>query len=415
MVKWLSALLAFLASRLRPLFKLPAIPGWAVILWEIVDHSSRVEFVTLKGWRVIKSIFTFLSENPNARLLFGLAWLTLVVVFPKGLFKKLKAQFSSPKPPDTELSKPASESPDCPYEWTHAIAEHQARNIRDFVSVSRVGVWKHKLQDPVPTIRWGFMVKNNSIFPISLVEVRNNILFEETELAERRFDSTNEVDRLPPWREGSVVFEQRLSGPESQHLKSSPDGKFRFSNLVIMVGNKKTHPVVEPQQLSIGNDLETTLDRITYQETEGTRSLRKERDYLKSRLKELGGSDLTFEIDTDQSQVHTEGGTAVRRIKANVRVRCTKVAERQMAIREFHAALLRQDRDESEQVVVPKEALLRVLKDPDMNAIDFSGGWTINEPLTPFRWLEFYLELTPQQEELSSKVGDERIKQVAYS
>ena len=43
----------------------------------------------------------------------------------------------------------------CPYELVHRIADQEAKVIRDFVSVSRVGVWRHKLQNAVPAIKCG--------------------------------------------------------------------------------------------------------------------------------------------------------------------------------------------------------------------------------------------------------------------
>jgi hypothetical protein len=90
----LKSLLAVL-SRFRPLFKWPALPGWVVVAWEIVDHSSRIDFVVGKGWHMLRGVFAFLAEHPNLRLLIGLGWLTLVVLVPKDWPSKLRARFSS--------------------------------------------------------------------------------------------------------------------------------------------------------------------------------------------------------------------------------------------------------------------------------------------------------------------------------
>jgi hypothetical protein len=302
----------------------------------------------------------------------------------------------------------------CPYESVHRIADHEAKNIRDFVTVSRVAVWEHKLNDPVPTIKWGFMIENKSILPISLIEVRNNISFEKTVLAERRFDDLNEVQHLGYWREGSVVFEQRLSGPEAQHIKSMPEGKFRFNRLIIEVGNPNSFPVIEPQALVIGDDLETALNGITYKETRATAILREERDRLKGELEKAKGADwkLTFEIDEKQSQVDcTGGGTAGRRISPKIQLRCMKLADYPMAIREFHCALIKQG--DPEQVIVPQEGALVVMGHPDMKDIAFSNGWTVTEPLTGYRWFMFYLEVTAQQLQMLSRDYFMRVTMVA--
>jgi hypothetical protein len=57
-----------------------------------------------------------------------------------------------------QLQAKLNELKTCPYELVHRIADQEAKVIRDFVSVSRVGVWRHKLQDVVPAIKWGFMI-----------------------------------------------------------------------------------------------------------------------------------------------------------------------------------------------------------------------------------------------------------------
>jgi hypothetical protein len=312
-----------------------------------------------------------------------------------------------------QLQAKLNELKTCAYESVHRVADHQATHISDFVTVSRVGVWEHKLDEPVPAIKWGFKIKNKSIFPIRLVGVSNNISFEKTELAEKRFDYLNEAEYIEYWREGSITFEQRLSGTEAQYIKNTPEGKFRFNRLIIRVGNPNSFPVIEPQELMIGDDLETTLNKVTYKETEGMVSLRKERDCLKGELEKAKGADLklTFEIDERQTQVHTTGGgTAGRRITASVRLRCMKIAEYPMAIREFHVSLLKQDEPEP---IVPREGALVVLDHPSMKDIDFANGWTINDPLTGYRWFMFYLDITETQLQMLSRDYFMRITMIA--
>ncbi|HEY4422689.1 MAG TPA: hypothetical protein VGN10_00700 [Pyrinomonadaceae bacterium] len=284
------------------------------------------------------------------------------------------------------------------YELVHRIADHQAKSIRDFVSVSQVATWEDKLNDPVPTIKWGFVINNSSVLTICLVEVRNNLFFENIELAERRFEDHNEVEQLGYGREGSFIFAQRLSGPEAQYIRNTPDGKFRFNRLKIKLGNPNSFPVIEPQEIDIGDDLETTLNGRAYKETKGMVGLRQERDRLKGELEKVKETNikLTFEVDDKQSQVSaTGGGTAGRRIAVKVRLRCMKTADHPMAVREFHAELVRENG--AEQIIVPQETSLVVLDHPDMKIVDFSNGWTIAEPLTDYRWFLFYLDVTEQQ------------------
>ena len=280
----------------------------------------------------------------------------------------------------------------CPYELIHRIADHQAKNIRDFVTVSRVGVWGQKLNDPVPTIQWGFTIQNQSIFAISLVEVRNNVVFEKTELAERRFEVQNEVEQLGYWRHGTVIFDQRLSGPEAQYIRTTPDGKFRFNRLKITVGNPNTFPIIEPQEIVIGDDLETTLDTITHKETEGMKRLKDEIDLLKQQKEaRTPNPGLKFEIDEKNTHVGYRGFSGGNTlVAAMVRLRCSKIGDSKLGVREFLAEL----RTESGDVTVQDGRLIRAYVDNHTkDTVDLEAGWTIDQPLTDFRVYDFMFEI----------------------
>ena len=75
--------------RLRSLFRLSALPGWLVLAWEAVDHFSRLDFVLSKGGLLLNAVLSFLSTHPGIRLFSGIAWLTLVVVWPKDFVNKV--------------------------------------------------------------------------------------------------------------------------------------------------------------------------------------------------------------------------------------------------------------------------------------------------------------------------------------
>lgn len=124
---------------------------------------------------------------------------------------------------------------------------------------------------------------------------------------------------------------------------------------------------------------------------------------------------LTFEIDA--AQVRTEGGTIARHVVAQVRLRCQKTVERPMAIRDFHAALIREGNPE--QVIVAQESsvialggVMIGLGGQDERTSKFSG-WTISQPLTPSRSFIFYLDITPEQEQALSRGHFIRITMVA--
>jgi len=77
-------------SRLRSLAKGAAIPGWLLFGWEVADHLSRADFVLSKGGAVMRTVLSFLSDNPGLRLLLGVIWLTAVVLWPKRLSVRRK-------------------------------------------------------------------------------------------------------------------------------------------------------------------------------------------------------------------------------------------------------------------------------------------------------------------------------------
>lgn len=139
------------------------------------------------------------------------------------------------------------------------------------------------------------------------------------------------------------------------------------------------------------NEQTTALDAAEYEREIASRDARIRE--LQGRIDELTRHDLIFEIDARQSQVRIGGGSEVRRIEANVILRCLKGVDRKLAVREFHTSLHRQTPD-GEETIIAKEDVLVTLEHPSMGKVDFTGGWTINEPITAYRWFMFYLEIS---------------------
>src|SRR6185369_2805264 len=281
------------------------------------------------------------------------------------------------------------------YEWVHRIADHQAKNIRDFVFVSRVGVWEDQLNDAIPTIKWGFMIQNKSLFPISLVEVRNNVFFEKIELAERRFEDHNEVEQLGYWRSGSVTFKQRLSPIEAQHIRNTPDGKFRFNRLEIIVANPNSIPVIEPQELTIGDDLETKRNVLTYKETEGMKRLNNEIALLKRQAEEREAQSqkpsLVFEIDEHGTRVDRRGhSNDATLIAAKVPLRFSKSVDSKLAVRDFNAALF--SATEGAEVLMLGHVQI-IAYSPNRELISVKDGLIIDVPLTLFYEYSFFFHI----------------------
>jgi len=380
-------------------FGLISSPAWFADFWSLFSNEAPVP-----------AIMNWISSLPAISISWywlpvgvGAAMLTVIIaVFWRERnrleteVERLKADLlekslSAPTPVMAGTSEPT----ESPYELVHRIADHQAKNIRDFVHVSRVGIWEDKLNDAIPTIKWGLYIKNDSILTVSIVEIRNNVFFEKAELAERRFEDHNEVEQLQYGRDGSIIFKQRLSPIEAQHIRSTPNGKFRFNRLKIKVANPHSVPIIEPQDLTIGDDLETTLNVLTYKETEGMKSLKDESALLKQRVQELeeqakGG--LRFEIDEKRTQVCTTGHSGdMRLVAAKVRLRCSKVGDSKVAIRQFSAALFKLVGNEED--LIADHAVLIAYSEPHMEPFNTEDGWVIDGPLTSYQWFNFTLEI----------------------
>jgi hypothetical protein len=102
--------------------------------------------------------------------------------------------------------------------------------------------------------------------------------------------------------------------------------------------------------------------------------------------------DLTFEIDEEETQVTFSGG---RRIQANVKLRCHKGVERALAVREIHASLHRQQPD-GEETIIPREGAIVAREYPAMKHAEIADGWTINEPISAYRYYMFFLDVSSE-------------------
>ncbi len=175
----------------------------------------------------------------------------------------------------------------CPYKWLHEVADIQARAIREVVRVIRVGVWATNLEDSLPSIKCGLLVKNESVFPIGFLgELTGDMFFDGHRLAEKKFVVTNELTDLAQGRKGQFIFEQRLSGPEANLIKNSPEGKFHFGNLGINIKSNAPAPEVKSQQLLIPSDLWGKLDELRDKESPEKDRLKTEINSLRAQLYE---------------------------------------------------------------------------------------------------------------------------------
>lgn len=105
---------------------------------------------------------------------------------------------------------------------------------------------------------------------------------------------------------------------------------------------------------------------------------------------------LTFEIDEKNSQVRVDNGRSeVRRIFADIKLRCFKATDSAMAVRSFHISLNRAWPLGDEATVIRQEDWRAIWQYPGMQTVNADEPWTIREPSTDYRIYHFSLDITP--------------------
>lgn len=108
-------------------------------------------------------------------------------------------------------------------------------------------------------------------------------------------------------------------------------------------------------------------------------------------------ADLTFEIDTDRSNVRVSDDLAhgTPRIYADIKLRCFKKPERVMAVRALHISLHRSWPLGDDATVVSQEDEAIIWEGSKMKPGHKKDVWTIREPSSD-RTYHFILEITPK-------------------
>jgi len=123
-------------------------------------------------------------------------------------------------------------------------------------------------------------------------------------------------------------------------------------------------------------------------------SLSMECDQLKAKLKSQDPVRLTFDIDAKRTEMQYRGYSdngKTTLIGALVRLRCSKEGDSKLAVREFRAEL----RSEGNEAVFDEGKLIRAYVDNDAkDRVNIEAGWTIDEPLTEFRFYDFMFEIS---------------------
>jgi len=280
------------------------------------------------------------------------------------------------------------------------VAADQASRIGEFVEVLRVCTHDPKLDDPMPTIKWSILLINRSVHRISVDGDVGPLFFEGHKLTEHKDILENKVRGLWPGRDGSIVFEQRLSTPEVNLLRITPNGKFEFDKVMLYVkGSDAEH--VTSHRVVIFSRFRATLGKCSDERSQAVEelsaemvSLSMECDQLKAKLKSQDPVRLTFDIDAKRTEMQYRGYSdngKTTLIGALVRLRCSKEGDSKLAVREFRAEL----RSEGNEAVFDEGKLIRAYVDNDAkDRVNIEAGWTIDEPLTEFRFYDFMFEIS---------------------
>jgi hypothetical protein len=111
---------------------------------------------------------------------------------------------------------------------------------------------------------------------------------------------------------------------------------------------------------------------------------------LEDEVRELQNSRFTFELDEARSNVRMSGGGQMRRIEAHVKLRCGNASNGAVAVKTFIASLCKEGQT-GEETLIPSSDMM---VSPGSNDMTLANGWTITEPLTPYRDFIFLLPLS---------------------
>jgi hypothetical protein len=105
---------------------------------------------------------------------------------------------------------------------------------------------------------------------------------------------------------------------------------------------------------------------------------------------------LAVEIDETDSQVHVGSPTReIRKIEAKIKLRVIKHVEGPASVQSLHLSLIRYDANRAEIPLVARERRTTVLNAQTMQKIIMDNGWTIDKPISDYRWFIFELDITP--------------------
>jgi hypothetical protein len=167
------------------------------------------------------------------------------------LYLLITGRRSEPAVPQESKEQDKVQPVECPYQWTHDIANSQVNQIARYVELEEPFYYNERLKDAVPSIGFKFPIRNHSLFDISIDDaITGEIYYNGTELIEPRIVKYAGKDIGHRELDG-LTIEQRLTPTEANHIDTT-DGTFHFSALKIMIKGGTRFPQIDtPQRLEI--------------------------------------------------------------------------------------------------------------------------------------------------------------------
>ncbi|HEX3085023.1 MAG TPA: hypothetical protein VHP99_10900, partial [Pyrinomonadaceae bacterium] len=202
--------------------------------------------------------------------------------------------------------------------------------------------------------------------------------------------------------ESEDVHSRPLNTDEYVHIKQGIWRRGGELEALFVLARKKLEaaealaekPMVQSAASPVDNDAGGKLQN----EQAWSKALMTELQAARAEIAFLKTPRLTFEIDTQSTQVRMSGGAQVRRVEAQVKLRCLKTDVGSMAVREFHASFYKESPGGEQPIVEKVPAvrawLLRAGVTPETN-LDISDGLIIDAPISPYYWVFFHLEFPP--------------------
>jgi hypothetical protein len=153
------------------------------------------------------------------------------------------------------------------YDWLVSIAVTQSQDIHQYVKLSRIERGDIELNGPVPYVKFGIYVANNSLLDVTIELKSGYILFKDTKLILPIDVISEGVTHIRYQTERPLVIEQRLTREEANYIASfegNEDSAFYFDRLILTIKGGNRHPPVSQKRLDINKGVTLQNKPLTF-------------------------------------------------------------------------------------------------------------------------------------------------------